>query len=261
MKKVVSIGLLMLVTSMVFSGIPISANAQTDLNILVKIASQAKREVQNQISSNSSDEIKQLFREASDQIVLLERALQRDDPASAKQHFLNAMQIFKKITQMISSDRPTQNTESTDIASSTQRDSINDLERIKKLIHTLKSVAKNRSVNFDEADSLVVQAEQQIKEKDREVKSTLEQLKQVLYDIQKELRKLASQTTNDRTIKFFADMLDRLEKRGADPELLGDARDMLSDYEKQLSDGNDKKALELKSEITKIIRQLYKETS
>lgn len=262
MKKVVSVGLLMLVASMVFGGIPISADAQTDLNILVKIALQAKREVQNQISSNSSDEIKQLFREASNQIVLLERSLQRDDPTSAKQHFLNTMQMFKKITQMISSDRPTQNAQPTDAASSsTQRDSINDLERIKKLIHTLKSIAKNRSVSFDEADRLVAQAEKQIQEKDRELKTTLEQLKIVLSDIQKELRKLASQTTNDRTIKFFSDMLDRLENRGADQKLLSDARDMLSDYEQQISDGNDKKAKELKSAITKIIRQLYKSTS
>ncbi|HET6516927.1 MAG TPA: hypothetical protein VFG25_01755 [Nitrosopumilaceae archaeon] len=261
MKKVVSVSLLMLVASMVFSGIPISADAQTDLTILVKIASQAKREVQNQISSNSSDEIKQLFREASNQIALLERSLQRDDSSSAKQHFLNAMQTFKKITQMISSDRPTQNAQSTDTASSTQEGSIYDLERIKKLIHTLKSIAKNRPVNFDEADRLVAQAEKQIQEKDRGLKTTLEQLKVVLSDIQKELRKLASQTTNDRTIKFFSDMLDRLENRGADQKLLSDARDMLSDYEQQISDGNDKKAKELKSAITKIIRQLYKSTS
>ena len=262
MKKVLSVGLLMLVASMVFSGIPISADAQSDLNILVKIASQAKREVQNQISSNSSDEIKQLFKEASNQIVLLERAIEKDDPSSAKQHFLNAMQMFKKITQMISSDRPTQDVQSTDVASSTaQRDSIYDLERVKKLIHTLKSIAKDHSIDFEKADILVQQAEKQIQNNDSGAKVTLEKLKAVLYDIQKELRKLASQTTNDRTIKFFSDMLDRLEKRGADPELVGDARDMLSDYEQQISDGNYENAKELKSAITKIIRELYNSTA
>jgi Na+/phosphate symporter len=118
MKKVVSVSLLMLVASMVFSGIPISADAQTDLNILVKIASQAKREVKNQMSSDSSEEIKKLFREASNQVVLLEKSLERDDPSSAKQHFLNAMKIFKRITQMISSDRPTGELQSADVASS-----------------------------------------------------------------------------------------------------------------------------------------------
>ena len=38
MKKVISAGLLMLVASMVFSGMPISAEAQTDLGILLQIA-------------------------------------------------------------------------------------------------------------------------------------------------------------------------------------------------------------------------------
>jgi len=263
MKKVVSVSLLMLVASMVFSGIPISADAQTDLNILVKIASQAKREVKNQMSSDSSEEIKKLFREASNQVVLLEKSLERDDPSSAKQHFLNAMKIFKRITQMISSDRPTGELQSADVASSSapQRDHVYDLERIKKFIHTLKSIATSQSVNFDEADRLVAQAEKQISKNDRGLKATLEQLKVVLDSIQKELRIHASQTTSDRTIKFFKTMLDRLDNRNADKDSLKDARDMLSDYEQQIVDGNYDKAKKLKNDLTQLIRELYNATS
>ncbi len=263
MKKVVSVGLLMLVASMVFSGMPISADAQTDLSILLKIALQAKRELKHQISSDSSEEIKRLFEEASNQVVLLEKSLERDDPSSAKQYFLNAMKMFKRITQMISSDRPTQELQSTDAASSTtQRDHSSVLERINKFISTLKSIARNQSVSFVEADRLVAQAAQQIRENDdRGLKATVSELKVVLGDIQKELRKLASQTTDDRTIKFFNNMLDRLEKRGANQESLSDARDMLSDYEQQIADGNYDEAKELKVELTKTIRELYKATS
>ncbi|MFB3113605.1 MAG: hypothetical protein ACE1YZ_01425 [Nitrosopumilaceae archaeon] len=262
MKKVVSVGLLMLVASMVFSGMPISADAQTDLSILLKIALQAKRELKHQISSDSSEEIKRLFEEASNQVVLLEKSLERDDPSSAKQYFLNAMKMFKRITQMIYSDRPTQELQSTDVTSSPQRDYSSVLERINKFISTLKSIARNQSVSFAEADRLVVQAAQQIRENDdRGLKATLAELKDVLGDIKKELRKLASQTTDDRTIKFFNNMLDRLEKRGADQESLSVARDMLSDYEQQITDGNYNEAKELKVELTKIIRKLYKATS
>ncbi len=192
MKKVVSVGLLMLVASMVFSGMPISADAQTDLSILLKIASQAKREVKQQISSDSSEEIKLLFEEASNQVVLLEKSLERDDPSSTKQYFLNAMKIFKRITQMISSDRPTQELQSTDVTSSTQRDHSSVLERINKFISTIKSITRNQSVSFVEADRLVAQAAQQIRENDfRGLKATLAELKDVLGDIKKELRKLA----------------------------------------------------------------------
>lgn len=262
MKKVASVGLLMLVASMVFSGMPISADAQTDLSILLKIASQAKREVKQQISSNSSEEIKRLFEEASNQVVLLEKSLESDDPSSAKQYFLNAMKMFKRITQMIYSDRPTQELQSTDVASSSQRDHSSVLERINKFISTLKSIARNQSVSFVEADRLVAQAAQQIRENDdRGLKATLAELKDVLGGIQKELRKLASQTTDDRTIKFFNNMLDRLEDRGADKESIKNARNMLSDYEQQIADGNYDEAKELKVELTKIIRELYKATS
>ena len=260
MKKIVSAGLLMLVVSMVFSGIPISADAQTDLGILLKIASQAQREVKQQISSTSSDEIKQLFREASNEVTLLEKSLDRD-PSSAKQHFLKAMKMFKKITQMISSDRPTQELQSADVASSTQKDYGNELQRIQKFISSLKSIARSQSIGFDEVDRLVAKAEKQIKEHDREIGTTIKQLKDVLADIQKELRKNASQSTDNRTIKFFNDMIDRLEKRGADQESLNNARDMLADYEEQIDAGNYDEAKKLKKELTQLIRELYNSTS
>ena len=261
MKKVISVGLLMLVASMVFSGMPISADAQTDLSILLKIALQAKRELKHQISSDSSEEIKRLFEEASNQVVLLEKSLESDDPSSAKQHFLNAMKMFKRITHMISSDTPTQELQSSDVASYPQRDESNNLERVKKFITTLKSIAKNQSVSFDEADRLVALAEKQIREDDGGLGETLDDLKAVLAKIQKDLRKLASHTTNDRTIKFLNDMLDRLEKRGADQESLSDARVMLSSYEQQIADGNYDKAKKLKNELTQLIREIYNATS
>jgi len=263
MKKVVSAGLLMLVVSMVFSGMPISADAQTDLSILLKIASQAQREIKQQISSSSSEEIKQLFREASDQVVLLEKSL--DDPSSAKEHFLNAMKMFKKITQMISSDSPTQELQSADVASSSTRDYANVLKRIHKFITSLKSIERSESVSFEEVDRLFAKAQTLIndpnRENDREIKATLKQLKDVLDDIQRELRQYASKATDNKTITFFKTMLDRLEDRKADPESLKNARDMLSDYEQQIADGNYDKAKKLKNELTQLIREIYNATS
>jgi flagellin-specific chaperone FliS len=259
MKKLVSVCLLMLVASMIFSGIPISAEAQKNPNILLKLALQAQREVKQQISSDSSDEIKRLFEQASRQVILLEQSLEKDDISSAKQYFLNAMNIFKRITSMLS-DRPTDRLESQDITASSvpQRDYNSDLERIKKFIATLKSIARSQSVNFDEVDRLVTQAEKQSQENDDiGFQATLEQLSSILQDIQKELRKHTSQTAFDRTIKFFSDMLDRLEKRGADKILLSDARQMLSDLELLIADRNYDEAKQLKDELTQKIRELY----
>lgn len=249
----------MLVVSMVFSGIPISIEAQKDPNILLKLALQAQKEVKQQISSNSSDEVKRLFEQASRQVILLEQSLKKDEISSAKQHFLNAMNTFKRITSMLS-DRSTERLQSADVATSStpQRDYNSDLERIKKFIATLKSIARSQSVSFDEADNLVTQAEKQISENDYSgLQITLEQLNVVLKDIQKELRKHTSQTAFDRTIKFFSDMLDRLENKGADKTLLNDARQILSDFELLIADGNYDEAEDLKDKLTQKIRELY----
>ncbi|HSB50054.1 MAG TPA: hypothetical protein VLC72_01810, partial [Nitrosopumilaceae archaeon] len=177
----------------------------------------------------------------------------------AKQHFLNAMNTFKRITSILS-DRSTEQLESADITTSSapQRNYNNDLERIKKFIATLKSIARSQSVSFDEADRLITQAEKQIKENDDiGLEATLKQLNTILQDIQKELRKHTSQTAFDRTITFFSDMLDRLEKRGADETLLNDAKQMLSDFELLVADGNYDEAEQLKDELTQKIRELY----
>lgn len=259
MKKLVSMCLLLLVASMVFSGIPISADAQTDPNILLKLALKAQREIKQQISSNSSDEVKRLFEQASRQVILLEQSLEKDEISSAKQHFLNAMNMFKRITSMLS-DRPIEQAKSADVAISTapQRDYGSDLERIKKFVATLKSIARSQSVSFDEVDRLVDQAETQARKDDgRGFQATLEQLGDILQDIQKELRKHTSQTAFDRTIKFFSDMLDRLEQRDADKTLLSDARQMLSDFELLIADGNYEEAKQVQDDLTQKIREIY----
>jgi hypothetical protein len=56
-------------------------------------------------------------------------------------------------------------------------------------------------------------------------------------------------------------MLDRLDNRNADKDSLKDARDMLSDYEQQIVDGNYDKAKKLKNDLTQLIRELYNATS
>ncbi len=61
MRTITSFGLLALVVSMVFSGIPISVEAQTDPNILLKIASQAQKQIGTQISNQQvSDEVQEM---------------------------------------------------------------------------------------------------------------------------------------------------------------------------------------------------------
>ncbi len=264
MKKITSLSLLVLVASMVLSGIP-SAEAQSDSTALLRIANAAKAQVDRQLSQtdNVPEEIRQLFNEGISEVNALQNAIRSDDEKSAKQYFLNAMNIFKKIT--VALNRADIQTSSADVAESStysQRDHSSNLERLKKLISTLKSIARNQSVDFDQVDRLVNSATKQIRENDREaLKATIDQLKALLVDIQKELRKHAAQTTGDREIRFFNNMINRLADKNVDQELLNDAKEMLTEFEQLIADVNYDEAKQLKRDLTQKIKEIFKSIS
>jgi len=264
MKKIVSLSLLVLVASMILGGIP-NAEAQPDSDVLLRLANAAKAQVDRQLSQtdNVPEDIRQLFNEGTSEVNALQNAIGNDDVEAAKQHFLNAMNIFKKISMTL--NRADIQTGSADIAESStypQRDHSSNLERLKKLISTLKSIARNQSVDFDQVDRLVNSSTKQIRENDREeLKATIDQLKALLADIKKELRKHAAQTTTDREIRFFDNMINRLADKNVDQELLNDAKEMLTEFEQLIADGNHDEAKQLKIDLTQKIKGLYKSIS
>ena len=103
MKKMVSsIVLLALVSSMIFSSIPVSVYADSQSDSLIRIASQARDQVKIQLSKvDETQEIKEKFELGSEQIKLLIEAVKIEDVATARQHFLSAMTIFNNIIQQI----------------------------------------------------------------------------------------------------------------------------------------------------------------
>ena len=264
MKKIVSIVLLVLVASMIVGGIP-SAEAQSDPLALQRLAKAAQNQVERQIShsDNVSDEIRRLFNEGVSEVNAIQQAVRTDDMESVKQHFLNAMKIFKKITMTLNqTDIQTRSADVAESATTPQRDYKSDLDRLKQLISTLKSIARSQSVNFAEVDELVDKATKQVRENDHEgLKATIDQLKAHLDNIQKELRKHASQKTADREIKFFSSMINRLEQKDVDQDLLAEAKQMLTEFEQLIADGNYHDAKELKRALTDKIKELYKSLS
>jgi flagellin-specific chaperone FliS len=264
MKKIASIGLLVLVASMIVGSIP-SVEALSDPTVLLRLAKTAQNQVDRQIShsDNVSDEIRRLFNEGVSEVNAIQQAARTDDMESVKQHFLNAMKIFKKITMTLNqTDIQTRSADVTESVTAPQRDHNNDFDRLKQLISTLKSIARSQSVNFAEVDGLVDKATKQVKENDREgLKATIDQLKSLLGDIQDELRKHASQKTGDREIKFFSSMIDRLEQKDVNQDLLAEVKQMLAEFKQLLADENYHDAKELKRTLTDKIKELYKSLS
>lgn len=260
MKTIATFGLLILVASMTLGGMTSNVSAADDPTILLKIAKRAQEQIQKQISADSSDKIKRLFEEGTQQVNALEKALRNDDVSSAKEYFLSAMKIFEEISRHLTTSSTVSDVasqaESTSV-SSTVRDPSNDLQRLQVYVNSLKTIAKkyNTSIDFSALDELFVQARKQVGDKQFALATeTLHEIKETIVEVNKELREEASKQESERAKQYaqqYLEQLDRLieqaKKQGVSNEIiekLETARENLS------SADNPKKIVE---EIRKII--------
>ena len=101
MKSLVFFSIVVLITSIALVAITPNVYAQDDTRILLKIAKNAQDQINNQISTNSPDQIKILFDEGRQKVISLEQAIKNEDTDSAKEYFLSAMKIFTKSSHIV----------------------------------------------------------------------------------------------------------------------------------------------------------------
>jgi hypothetical protein len=226
MKSVVSFALLILVVSMAFGGITNSAYAADDPAIL-KIAKRAQEQISNQILDDSSDKIKRLFEEGTQQVESLEKSLQNDDVSAAKEHFLSAMKIFKEISRHLT-------TSVSDVESLSVRDTAknpsSDLQRLQSYVENLKTIAKKHdaTIDFSELNELFTKARQQIAgHQFAQALDTIHEIKEIIVDVNNELREKASKQESQRAkvyVQKYLEQLDRLienaKKQGVSDEII-----------------------------------------
>ena len=145
--KVLAIILLALVGTFVING-PIQSYADPQLDVLLKIATQARDNLKMNISqiNNVPDEITRLFKQGSDETDALSNAINKNDIVSARQHFLSAMNFFKATNNKINSLSITQ----VNNQQQTQELQLqSEITRIAKIGETLKTIAITNHVSFD----------------------------------------------------------------------------------------------------------------
>lgn len=229
MKTVTVFALLILVASITLGGITNTASAQDDPAILLKLAKRAQEQISNQISPNSSDNVKALFEEGVNHIDSLEKALRSDDIDSAKEHFLSAMKIFKEISRHLTSSDSASQSETASVRSDV-RNPISDLKRLFAYVESLKTIAKkhNASIDFSELDQLFSKAKQQVSDHQfAEAFETLHDIKEKVIQVNKELRETASKQESQRAKAYaqkYLEQLDRLienaKKQGISDEII-----------------------------------------
>ncbi len=240
MNKIVSLTLLLLVVSMAFSGIPISAEAQYDQSILLKIALKAKRHVEHLVSADSSDQVKRLFEEASKEVNLLEKSIENNDPSSTKQHFHSAMILFKRITEMASPEVAT-----TDAATRTDSSlyAMSKLDRLEKYITNLKTIAKKHDarVNFSEIDRLMETAKNNIHNDNlAEAKDNISKIHRLALDIKKTLQNQHEPDRIKNYVQRYIANLDKLIERLNTNDYPQTTIDEFKDAREKLSTASDR---------------------
>lgn len=265
MNTIVTFGLLILVASMALGGITDNIYAQDDPSILLKLAKRAQNQIQNQISSESPDEIKRLFEEGIQNVNSLEKAIRNNDTVSAKEHFLSAMKIFTEISRHLStsdtatkeSSRDISEKTSTNSARSTAKDPSNDIQRLQVYVNNLKSLAEKykTSIDFSELDKLFGLSRQQISDNQFSLASeTLQKIQKIVVEINKEIREEAAKQESQRAREYaqqYLEQLDRLIENAKKQDLSDEIIDKLENARENLSSADS--PADIVQEIRKIL--------
>lgn len=240
--------LLVLVVSMVFTNIPSTVFADSQLDSLLRIANQARDNIKIRLSQLTTvpDEINSLYKQGSSETDLLAQSIKQEDVTSAKQHFLAAMRLFKDASDKIPSSASTIAADTRSVTDSSQLKTV--ITRMEKDAEKLKDIASknNVEIDFSEFNRLIQTAKENLDTgKIDEVTKTLVIAKQFLIDAHNFLSTAAKQRTQDR-VKDFAtkqiELLDKLiiqAKENGLPQNIVDTLEAAKSRLQKISDANE----------------------
>jgi len=186
---------LFLVASMCFVTIPNTAQADSQLDILVKITQNTKEHIKNDIDklNNVSQEVYDFFDEGTKETTLLIQAAEKEDANSTKQHFISAMIAFKQASLAILEN------ESQKTPQAATYDHGQTIKKYENNIKKLKLISGklNADIDFEQIDQLLALAKENIS------KGSIEQTKEVIGKISsegKQIQKLLYEISEENRI-------------------------------------------------------------
>jgi len=195
MNKLLVFFSLFLVASLCFVTIPNTAQADSQLDILIKITQNTKEHIKNDIDklNNVSQEVYDLFDEGAKETALLIQAAEKEDASSTKQHFISAMIAFKQASLAISEN------ESQKTPQAATYDHSQTIIKYENNIKKLKLISGklNADIDFEQIDQLLALAKENIS------KGSIEQTKEVIGKISsegKQIQKLLFEISEENRI-------------------------------------------------------------
>jgi soluble cytochrome b562 len=202
-----------LVGTLILNG-PIQSYADPQLDTLVNIATQARDSLNISISQipNVPDKITSLYKQGSNETDALTQAANKQDIASAKQHFLSAMNFFKITNDAINSFNATE-------VNDQQRVDViqlqSEITRLEKITETLQTIAITNHVdfNFTQLNTSIQNAKQALDAGNVPTASKLiDSANQLIVDAHQSLSETAQQMTTNRAKDFTEKQIERYDK-------------------------------------------------
>jgi len=179
---------LFLIATMCFVTIPSSAQADSQLDVLIKITQNTQAQIKKDIDqmNNAPQKIHDFYDSGVKQASLLIQAVENEDDVSAKQHFIDAMIAFKQASLAISENQP--HVTIVDHSPIINKYASN-IQKLKIISTKLKA-----DVDFEKIDHLLALAKannaqgklEQAKDTLNEVASEGKQIQKLLYEISEE---------------------------------------------------------------------------
>src|SRR6266852_5738420 len=212
--KPLAIVLLVLVGSLILTNLLPISYADSNLDTLLRIATQARDNINIQLSQLPTvpDEINQLYKQGAEETDALAQSISQNDQSSSKEHFLSAMKIFKEINDKISSLTPTTSEQTPQIDTSQLKSEINRMQKLGDRLETI-ATKNNVKINFTKFNEIMQDARQNLDTGNvDQVNKDLATANQFLLNTHQLLADATNKKTSDRAKDFTEKQIQRLSQ-------------------------------------------------
>ena len=211
--KILTIFIAALVITLILNG-PIQSYADPQLDTLVNIATHARNNLNLSISkiSNVPGDIVSLYKKGSDETDALTVAVNTQNMASAKQHFLAAMNLFKATNDKINSLNATETNDSQRVTIIQLQSEITRLEKVAETLQTI-AITNHLDLNLTQFNTSLNNAKQDLDAgKIEEASQLLATANRLIIDAHHSLSEIAQQKTVNRAKDFTEKQIERFDK-------------------------------------------------
>ena len=269
MKKLALFAIIVLIFGTISPSLANQAYGQNDPSILLRIATQADKQLVNQLDKKYQNEIPNniniLYEKGHRAVESLDKSLSNNDIEKAKQDFLLAMNSFMQISRIIS-----QSSEKVIVVSVSEKSNQNlesKLDRLEKYVKTLESISNKHKIeqngnNFTTAYSLIQEIRNQINTNEDSSKN-IDELKDLIKSIKNEIRNSMAEKQSNSIKNFFEKFLVQIDQKlmqakdlGRDEIEIDRANELIVEIRELLSKNQINDAKTVYSELKVVLKNI-----